>query len=46
MAMGPEGKVKAIIKAWLKSLAHCWFFMPATHGYGVSGVPDIVGENR
>ena len=42
-AMTPEGRVKALIKGYLRGLADCWFFMPATHGYGVNGVPDIVG---
>jgi Holliday junction resolvase len=41
--MTPEGRVKTAIKAFLKSLHDCWYFMPATHGYGSSGVPDIVG---
>jgi Holliday junction resolvase len=41
--MTPEGKVKAAIKGYLRTLPNCWFFMPATHGYGVNGVPDIVG---
>ena len=37
----PEAKVKAKVKALL---ARCkvYYFMPATHGYGSSGVPDIV----
>lgn len=41
--MGPEGKVKQAIKGFLRSLASCWFFMPAAHGYGVNGIPDFVG---
>jgi hypothetical protein len=39
----PEGRVKDVIKAYLRSLPNCWFFMPAAHGYGVNGIPDIVG---
>jgi len=38
--------MKSIIKDFLRSLEHCWFFMPATHGYGVNGVPDLVGCYR
>src|SRR5678816_355175 len=44
--MTPEGKVKDAIKGYLRSLPDCWFFMPAAHGYGVNGVPDIVGCYR
>jgi hypothetical protein len=44
--MGPEAKVKAAIKAFLKTLKDCWWFMPAAHGYGVNGVPDFVGCYR
>lgn len=38
----PEGKVKTKVRAELlrRSIYH---FMPATGGYGRSGVPDIVG---
>jgi hypothetical protein len=39
--MTPEGKVKAAIKRWLKSHAW-WYCMPATGGYGTSGVPDFI----
>jgi hypothetical protein len=42
----PEGRVKDVIKAYLRSLPNCWFFMANTHGYGVNGVPDIVGCYR
>lgn len=38
----PETAVKAKIKAALKQ-RNIYFFMPATHGYGSSGTPDIVG---
>lgn len=37
----PESKVKDAIKAVLKKHG-AYFFMPATYGYGKSGVPDIV----
>jgi hypothetical protein len=41
----PEGKVKTKVRAELmrRSIYH---FMPATGGYGRSGVPDIVGCYR
>lgn len=42
----PEGRVKAAIKKFLHTLADCWFFMPAAHGYGVNGIPDIIGCYR
>lgn len=39
--MTPEAKVKAKVK---KVLDHknCYYFFPATGGYGRAGVPDIV----
>lgn len=41
MAATPEKKVKEKVKSILS--AHgAYYFMPATHGYGRSGVPDIV----
>ena len=41
MATTPEGKVKAKVVKLLK--AHgVYYFFPATHGYGVSGLFDIV----
>jgi len=40
--MTPEGKVKARVKKILDSIG-AYYFMPATGGYGRSGVPDIVG---
>jgi hypothetical protein len=41
---GPESKVKKSIRKVLDSLgADCWYFMPASYGYGRSGVPDFVG---
>lgn len=40
--MTPEGIVKKKVVAILKSIG-AYYFFPATHGYGRSGVPDIVG---
>ena len=42
MAATPEKKVKDKVRKILTDLGayHC---MPATHGYGTSGVPDIIG---
>ena len=42
MAMTPEGKVKAKVKKVLDEYG-AYYFMPATGGFGKSGVPDIVG---
>ena len=39
--MTPEAKVKKKVVARLKAAA-AYHFFPATHGYGASGVPDIV----
>lgn len=39
--MTPEKKVKDKVKAILKEVG-AYYFMPATGGYGKSGVPDIV----
>jgi hypothetical protein len=38
----PESKVKAKVKAILAKHKGIYTFMPATGGYGKSGVPDIV----
>lgn len=40
--MTPEAKVKAKVTATLKAYG-AYYFYPVTSGYGVSGVPDIVG---
>ena len=40
--MTPEAKVKAKVRKILADMG-AYQFMPATHGYGKSGVPDIVG---
>jgi hypothetical protein len=42
VALTPEGKVKAKVRRLLDA-ASVYYFMPATGGYGRSGVPDIVG---
>ena len=41
----PEGKVKAAVKKLLDQ-HNIYYFMPATGGYGRSGVPDFVGCAR
>ena len=41
MAQTPEGKVKAAIVKILKDYG-VYYFFPATHGFGRSGVPDII----
>lgn len=41
MAKTPEGKVKDKVVSVLKD-EDVYYFFPATHGYGRSGVPDIV----
>lgn len=40
-SMTPEAKVKKKVKDILAKHG-VYYFMPATHGYGSSGVPDIV----
>lgn len=42
MAATPEKKVKDKVRKMLTE-SGAYHFMPATHGYGTSGVPDIVG---
>jgi Holliday junction resolvase len=37
----PEGKTKAAARKVLDE-AGVYYFFPATHGYGRSGVPDII----
>ena len=41
MAKTPEGKVKDKVVAVLKQEG-AYYFFPATHGFGRSGVPDVV----
>jgi hypothetical protein len=38
----PEGRIKAQVKRELQ-IRGIWFCMPATGGFGVSGVPDVLG---
>jgi hypothetical protein len=40
--MTPEAKVKKKVVEQLKKIK-AYYFYPMTHGYGKSGVPDIVG---
>ena len=40
--MTPEAKVKKKVVEQLKKIG-AYYFYPLTHGYGKSGVPDIVG---
>tara|TARA_R100000406_G_C3009178_1_gene96987 strand:- start:94 stop:408 length:315 start_codon:yes stop_codon:yes gene_type:complete len=42
MALTPEKKVKNVVRDQLRQIG-AYYFMPATGGYGKSGVPDIVG---
>jgi hypothetical protein len=42
MATTPEGRVKALVKKFLKAEG-AWFFMPVPNGFGVAGIPDFVG---
>lgn len=41
MSTTPEGKVKLRVKKILKDVG-AYYAMPATGGYGVSGVPDFL----
>jgi hypothetical protein len=41
MSLTPEGKVKDKVKRLFKSIG-VYYAMPATGGYGVSGVPDFL----
>ena len=41
MAQTPEGKVKSAVTKILKEYG-VYYFFPATHGFGRSGVPDII----
>ena len=43
--MTPEAKVKNNVKKVLDEFG-AYHFSPATHGYGRSGVPDIIGCYR
>lgn len=39
--MTPEGRVKARIKAYLKT-TDAWWYMPVQNGMGVIGIPDFI----
>jgi hypothetical protein len=39
--MTPEGKVKADVKKFLKSVG-CWYFLPVSNGMGQVGIPDFI----
>lgn len=41
MADTPEAKVKKQVRKLLDDLP-AYYFFPATHGYGRSGIPDII----
>lgn len=41
MAGTPESKVKTAVVKLIKKYG-AYYFFPATHGYGRSGVPDII----
>lgn len=41
MAMTPEARVKKDVKKMLDAMS-IYYFMPATYGFGRSGVPDFV----
>lgn len=41
MPRTPEGKVKDAVTRLLRDMG-VYYFFPATHGFGRSGVPDIV----
>lgn len=43
--MTPEARVKKHVREILKQFG-CYHFAPVTGGYGVSGVPDIIGCYR
>lgn len=46
MANTPEGRVKAKIKKYLKTLDGCWFYCPIGGAYSTHGTPDIMGIYR
>jgi len=41
--MKNESDVKKIVKATLKEVPKCYWFMPPANGFGKAGVPDFVG---
>jgi len=40
-ALTPEAKVKRKVTAVLKK-HKCWYFFPASNGFGRAGIPDII----
>ena len=40
-ALTPEAKVKRKVTAVLKKHG-CWYFFPASNGFGRAGIPDII----
>jgi hypothetical protein len=44
MSLTPEGRTKQKLLRFINSLEPVpYVFFPATHGYGRSGIPDVVG---
>ncbi len=41
MGATPEGRVKELVKRWLRA-RDIWYFMPVSNGMGTHGVPDFV----
>lgn len=41
MSMTPEGRVKAIVKKYLREIG-AYYYMPVQNGMGVVGVPDFI----
>jgi hypothetical protein len=41
LAVTPEGKVKAKVKDYLRSIG-AWYYMPVSNGMGRVGCPDIL----
>ena len=41
MAMTPEARTKAKVRAWLKARG-IWHFLPVSNGMGAMGIPDII----
>lgn len=46
MSETPEGRVKRFIKDYLKGLPNIWVYSPVQMGYGVVGVPDLIGSRE
>lgn len=41
MTTTPEGKLKEAARRYLAA-TDCWFFFPASNGFGRAGIPDII----